>query len=309
MTYKLKHLTAMLILAAPCKIANSRPPIPSHTIEGNSGALITSTAYLVNPAEKRDIFGSPSISATALFFVEKDFESFAVVENLWGNMEIGYAYERLGLGGWTDDARNALGVTIGQHVGLHNLNLRYMAIEEGDFDLTWMPAVTFGAHLKWNESQTKLDQDTTVIPAFGGLLDQLGSDHSRGAEFTVVASEMIYDLLPWPIMVSAGLRNGDAIQTGLLGFAGERSTTFEGSVIAFLTDELAIGAEYRQKPDFLDAFSFGGYDLVKPEKDWFIMSMAFSINEVTVAGAYANFASLVNRSEDNVFGVQLKYDF
>jgi len=309
MTNKLKHLAVTAIVAASVGAVYAGPPVPSHTIEGNSGALITSTAYLINPAEKRDIFGTPSISATALFFVEKDFESFAIVENLWGNMEIGYAYERLGLGGWTDDAKNALGVTIDQHLGLHNLNLRYMAIEEGDFDLTWMPAVTFGAHLKWNESQTKLDQDTTVIPAFGGLLDQLGSDHSRGVEFTVVASEMIYDLLPWPLMVSAGLRNGDAIQTGLLGFAGERSTTFEGSVIAFLTDDLAIGAEYRQKPDFLDAYSIRGYDLVKREKDWFIMSLAFSINEMTVAGAYANFARLFDRSEDNVFGVQLKYDF
>jgi len=301
MTYKLKLVAYMLILVAPCCVATSVQPIPSHTIEGNSGSLITSTAYFVNPAEQDEIFGSPSFSATALFFAEKDFESFAVTENLWGIVEISYAYERLGMGNWSDDAKNALGVTIDQHIGLHNLNLRYMAVQEGDFDLPWMPAVTFGAHAKWNESQTKLDQDTMVIPALGGLLDQLGSDHSQGAEFTVVASQVIEDLLPWPVMVSAGLRNGDAIQTGLLGFAGERSTTFEGSAIALVTDELAIGAEYRQKPDFLRAYTVRGYDLIKPEKDWFIMSMAFAINEVTVAGAYANFASLLNRNEDNVF--------
>jgi hypothetical protein len=225
-------------------------------------------------------------------------------------VEVGYAYERLGLGGLTDDAKNALGVTIQQHVvGLHNINLRYMAIEQGDPDLPWMPAVTFGAHVKWNESQTNLDQDTTIIPAIGGLLDQVGSDHSRGAEFTVVASEMIYDILPWPLMVSAGLRNGDAIETGLLGFAGERSTTFEGSVVSFLTDDIALGAEYRQKPDFIDALTVRGYDLIAAEKDWFITSSAFSINETTSAGAYVNFANQLGRGEDNVFGVQLKHDF
>jgi hypothetical protein len=188
-------------------------------------------------------------------------------------------------------------------MGIHNFNLRYMAIQEGDFDFPWMPAVTIGAHLKWNESQTKLDQDV------GGLLDLLGSDHSRGTEFTAVASKTIEDVLPWPIILTGGVRNGDAIQTGLLGFAGERSTTFEGSIVALLSDRLAFAAEYRQKPDFLDAFSIRGYDLIKPEEDWFTLAMAFSINEVTVAGAYANFASMANRNEDNVLGVQLKYDF
>ena len=303
MAYKLKHLTILMILMAPCGTAHADPPIPSHMIEGNSGVLITSTAYLTNPAEEGEIFGSTSVSSTVLFFAEKDFESFAVTENLWGNVELGYAYQRLGMGGWPDDAKNALGVTINQHIGLHNFNLRYMAIEEGDFDCPWMPAVTFGAHVKWNESQVELDQDVL------GLLELLGSDHSGGAEATVVASKTIEGLLPWPVMVSAGLRNGDAIQTGLLGFAGERSTTFEGSIVALLSDKLAFAAEYRQKPDFMDAFSIRGYDLIKPEEDWFTLAMAFSINEVTVAGAYANFASMANRNEDNVLGIQLKYDF
>ena len=309
MVHKLKHLSVLVILAAPYGMADAGPPIPSHTIEGNSGVLITSTAYLTNPAEQGEIFGSPSVSATALFLAEKDLESFAVIENLWGVMEVGYAYERLGLGGLPDDVKAALGVTIDQHVGMHNFNLRVMAVQEGDFDCPWMPAVTIGGHLKWNESQTKLDQDTTLVPAVGGLLDLLGSDHSRGTEFTIVASKMIDDMLPWPVMISAGVRNGDAIQTGLLGFAGERSTTFEGSVVSFLTEKLAVAAEYRQKPDFLDAFSIGGYDLIKAEKDWFTFSMSLAINEVIVAGAYANFANLANRNEDNVFGIQLKYDF
>ncbi len=309
MPHKLKHLIVLTVIVLFSRVVYASPPIPSHNIEGNSGVLITNTAYLINPAKGWEIFGAPSFSATALFFAEKDFESFAVIENIGGFMELGYAYERLGLGGLTDDAKNALGVTINQHVGVHNLNLRYMAIQEGDFNLPWMPAITFGAHVKWNESQTELDEDTTIIPAIGGLLDRVGSDHSRGAEFTVVASEMIYDILPWPLMVSAGLRNGDAIETGLLGFAGERSTTFEGSVVAFLTDELTLGAEYRQKPNFLDPLTISGYDLVTREKDWFIMSLNFSIDEAITAGAYANFASRVDRSEDNVFGLQLRYDF
>ena len=176
-------------------------------------------------------------------------------------------------------------------------------VQEGGFDCPWMPAVTFGSHLKWSEGQTRLDDD------LGGLLDTLGSDHSRGTELTLVASKEVTDILPWPIVLSAGVRNGDAIQTGLFGFAGERRTTFEGNIIVFLSETLAFAAEYRQKPDFLDQFSIGSYDLVKAESDWFTLALGLVINDVTVAGAYANLGSLLNHREENVLGIQLKYDF
>ena len=48
MAHKLKRLTVLVILAAPYGMADAGPPIPSHMIEGNSGVLITSTAYFTN---------------------------------------------------------------------------------------------------------------------------------------------------------------------------------------------------------------------------------------------------------------------
>ena len=114
-----------------------------------------------------------------------------------------------------------------------------MAIKEGDFEKSWMPAVTLGAHLKCNDGVDDIDKQTS------GLCGSLGADHDSGIEFTAVASRTITDWLPKPLIVSAGLRNGDGIHTGLLGFAGERRTTFEGSVIYFLTDKLLFASEYR----------------------------------------------------------------
>ena len=104
-----------------------------------------------------------------------------------------------------------------------------MMIEEGGFDSAWMPAVTLGAHFKWNEGHNHINKQT------GGLCDSLGVDHNSGVEFTAVATKTIADWLPNPLIVSAGLRNGDAVHTGLLGFAGERRTTFEANIIYFLT--------------------------------------------------------------------------
>lgn len=297
-------LTLLLILTMQWAVVNAGPPLPLHTIEGNSGVCLSSTAYLANPAEEGEIFGKPSLSTTTVFAREKDLQSIAVTQNIYGRFEIGYAYERFGLGDWPDDVKTAAGASVSQHLELHNLNLRAMVVEEGGLDYSWMPAVTIGAHMKWNEGQTKLDDD------LGGLLDTLDSDHSRGVEFTAVASKTIQDLLPHPVIISAGLRNGDAIHTGFFGFAGERDTTVEGNVIAFLTDKLAFAAEYRQKTNVLDEFSTGGKHLVKAENDWWALCLAYVINDnMTFSGGYANLGNLANHRESNAWGIQFKYEF
>lgn len=302
--YKARILLSVAILLIAANLCMAEPPLPLHNIEGNSGVFITSTAYLANPPEKGQIFGKPSFSTSAVFGREKDLESFAVTENILGRFEIGYAYERFGLGDWPSDVKSAAGVNVDHSLGLHNLNLRTMVIKEGDFDCSWMPAITFGSHLKWNDGQAKLNRD------LGGLLDTLGSDHSRGVEFTAVASKTIKNLLPRPVILSAGLRNSDAIHTGLFGFAGERRTTFEGSIITFLTDRLAFAAEYRQKSDLMDQFSAGGKDLVKAENDWWTLCLAYVVNDnLTISGGYANLGNLANHRENNCWGLQLKYEF
>jgi hypothetical protein len=185
--YKIKILLSAVMLLDMAVVVEAGPPLPLHTIEGNSGVFITSTAYLANPPENGDIFGKPSVSTSAVFAKEKDLQSFAVTQKIYSRFEIGYAYERFGLGDWPDDVKTAAGASVSQHLGLHNVNLRAMIVEEDSFDYSWMPGVTFGTHLKWNEGQTKLDDD------LGGLMDTLGSDHSRGVEFTLVASKTITD--------------------------------------------------------------------------------------------------------------------
>ena len=282
------------------------PPLPTHNVEGNSGVFITSTAYLVNPPEEGEVFGLPSFSTSFAAIGEKDFESFAVTENILGKIELGYAFERIGLGDWPADVKTAtLGtVHVENHAFVHNFNTRLMVIEEGGFEYDWMPAVTLGAHFKWNEGLNDIDKQT------GGLCDTIGADHDFGTEFTAVATKTITDWLPNPLIVSAGLRNGDAIHTGLIGFAGERRTTFEGSVIYFLTDKLLLAGEYRQKSDLLDQCSMGGKHLIKAENDWWDICLAYVVDDhLTIAGGYANFGNVFNHREENVWAIQLKYEF
>jgi hypothetical protein len=297
-------LTALLIFVTYLSgTVSAGPPLPTHNVEGNSGVFITSTAYLVNPPEDGEVFGKPSFSSTFAAIGEKDLESFVVTENILGRIELGYAFERIGLGDWPADVKAATGIHVDNHAFLHNLNTRYMVIEEGDFEYTWMPAVTLGAHFKWNEGHNHINKQT------GGLCDTLGVDHNSGIEFTAVATKTIADWLPNPLIVSAGLRNGDAVHTGLLGFAGERRTTVEGSIIYFLTNKLLLATEYRQKPNFCDDFSAGGKQLIKAEQDWWDICLAYIVDDnLTVAGGYANVGNVLNHS-DGLWGIQIKYEF
>jgi len=283
-------------------------PLPTHNVEGNSGVFITSTAYLANPAEEGDVFGLPSTSGTFVWMDNggKDFESIAVTENIWGNVEIGYALERIGLGDWPDAVSKAtLGtVHVDNHVLLHNFNTRLMVIKEGGLDQAWMPAVTLGTHFKWNDGLDDIDYQTNR------LCGDLGADHESGTEFTAVATKTITDWLPRPIILSAGVRNSDAIHTGLLGFAGERRTTFEGSFIYFLTDKLLLASEYRQKSDLLDQCTINGEHLIKAENDWWDIALAYVFNDrLTIAGGYADFGNVLNHRENNSWAIQVKYEF
>ncbi|MBN1435698.1 MAG: DUF3034 family protein [Sedimentisphaerales bacterium] len=301
------YLTIAILLGtsflAQAQEATFTPPLPLHTAEGNSGVFISSTAYMCNPpVNEGDIFGLPSFSATGVFVGEKDFQSYVVTQNILGRIEIGYAMERMGLGDWSDDVFQLTGARPQNYVVMHNLNTRLMAVQEGDFDCPWMPAITFGAHFKWNDGLDEINRTC------GGVCDMLGADRDFGIDLTVVASKTITDLLPMPIIVSAGIRNSDAIHTGLAGFAGERATTFEGSIVAFLTENLAIAAEYRHKPHLMDQLA--GTDLVRKENDWYDLCLAYIVNEnLTISGGYANFGNVFNHYEDNVWGFQIKYEF
>jgi hypothetical protein len=297
-------MTLSIIAYSSCAMVHAGPPLPMHNVEGNSGVFITNTAYLTNPPEGDAVLGRASVSTSLVAIGEKDFECITLTENIWGKVELGYALERIGLGDWPEDVKAASGLHVDNHVLLHNVNTRLMVIEEDSHDCAWMPAITLSAHFKWNDGHSEINKQT------GGLCDTLGSDHDSGVEFTAVATKTIPDWLPRPLIVSAGLRNGDGIHTGLLGFAGERRTTFEGSVIYFLADKLLLASEYRQKSDLCDQFSMGGRHLIKAENDWWDVCLGYIVNDhLAIAGGYADFGNVLNHRENNVWAIQIKYEF
>ena len=61
-------LLVVLVIVAGMSTAWAGPPLPLHTVEGNSGVFITSTAYLANPPAEGDVLGLPSLSTSGAFW-------------------------------------------------------------------------------------------------------------------------------------------------------------------------------------------------------------------------------------------------
>lgn len=278
------------------------PPLPVHTIEGYGGGAITPTAYLVNPGPKDSFFGLPATSLTyANIGHGKNVETAAVTETLFGRLELGYGLSRFGIGEVKQDIQDATGVDVGRDdVYLHNFNARYLAIEENSFGTNWVPAVTAGVHYKINDGIDSLDH------RLGGAFSNIGLESNQGVDLTLTASKTIPNVFGRPLILTGGLRNSDAAWLGYLGFGGERHTTFEGSAIYLPLDWLAVGYEFRQKVDPYETIP----GLVEEEDNLQAVSLIFiPNNHLNIALVYGAFGKVLNKDENQVLAVQLKWEF
>lgn len=299
-------IVVMMALAQPllgAEVEKKSPglPLPLHTIEGVGGVLITQTAYLVNPAAKGDIFGLPSVGATHLRLGHgRRLEALTITETLWDRLELGYGYNYLDLGDLPREIRRATGTRIGDHsVDLHHFNARLLLVKEGDFGYPWLPAITGGFHYKYNSDSDDIDKD------LNGGLTNLHIDDNDGIDWTLYATKTI-TALPRPVIVSVGIRSTQAAQTGLLGATDDRSTVFEGNILALVTDNIGVGGEYRQKPDQYHRLG----TLVEREDDWWTLFVCYVFNEhLTATAGYGHFGQLINHQANGVWGLKLKYEF
>src|ERR1035437_2598138 len=143
------RLTAQDTNAAAAK-AEKPPPLPLHQIEGNGGIFSTLSAYIVNPPRNGELLGRPSVGFAYVNIGHgQKLEALTVTESPWKRLELGYAWDRLGLGDLPLAIKDATTVTISRSdVQLHNFNARLQLLTEGEFDQKWIPALTLGAHYK-----------------------------------------------------------------------------------------------------------------------------------------------------------------
>ena len=237
------------------------------SIEGSAGGGITPWAVIAGYGEADQWGGSAAISRTSV----SDFNLTTTAAAVgWRNrLELSIARQRLDLPVQIADA------TLEQDIVGVKLRLG------GDLIYGQWPQISVGAQFKKNTSTE--------------LLDALGIRDQRDVDYSVNVSRLFLDgPFSRNFLVNLGLRSTKAQQTGLLGFSAQRESVFEGSVATLLNRSLAVGVEFRQKPDALVGLR---------EQHWRDVFIAWFPNKhLSLALAYVDLGSIAgSRAQDGYF--------
>lgn len=159
----------------------------------------------------------------------------------------------------------------------------------------WMPQVAVGVQVK------RLDPGAAV----GGVLDSVAARRD-GTDFYASVTKLF---LAQGVLVNATLRATKSNQNGLLGFGSAANSGHklkpEVSLAWLLRRDLAIGAEYRAKPDQL---AFAGAAFV--EDDWKDLFIAWApTKHVSFTAAWVDLGRIVGRPrQTGAYGsIQIAY--
>ncbi|MFV7770387.1 DUF3034 family protein [Shewanella marisflavi] len=163
--------------------------------------------------------------------------------------------------------------SLGGELGQDIVGVKYKLA--GELLYSAIPQLTLGL-------QYKRVDDFTIPQA-------VGAQDDSGLDAYVAASKLFFDAIAGRnLLINATVRATKANQIGLLGFGNTKDDSyqwvFEGSAALLLTDNLAIGYEYRQKPDQL---SFA------TEDDWQDIFLAWFVNKhLSIVTAYTDLGSI-----------------
>jgi hypothetical protein len=277
------------------------PPLPLHQIGGSGGVFVTLSAYIVNPPRNGELVGRPAVGFSyANLGHGENLEAPTISESPFKRLELSYGWDRFGLGDLPQALRNAGLVNYHQNeVQLHNFNVRLQLLKEDEFDQKWIPALTFGAHYKYNDGISEVNNEVF------GLLASHGITRNHGVDYTLYATKM-FTQLPVPVLLDLGGRATEGVWEGLGGFTDRYNFEFEGNIAVFLSHHLALAAEYKEQPT--DYRPIGS--LVQKADDWLTLDAVYIANKhMTIAAGWAHFGKMLNHEDNDVWGITTKWEF
>ncbi len=181
----------------------------------------------------------------------------------------------------------AFGVQPGQHVKMDIVGLKVRVAGDAVLNSdSWMPQLAVG-----------VEQKSVDSGSLSSVLNFLGAKTS-GTDFYVSATKLF---LAQSVLVNGTLRYTNANQNGLLGFGSNAPGKNEGSwvpevsVAYLLSKNVAIGAEYRVKPNNLEALGrAAGLGDALAEDDWKDLFIAWAPNKnASITLAYVDLGRIV----------------
>ncbi|KFN52147.1 hypothetical protein N790_03355 [Arenimonas malthae CC-JY-1] len=244
-------------------------------VEGAAGGGLTPWA-VIGGYGTRDQVGA-SAFYTRVDVDDYALDSYGVLVGLYDRVEFSVSRQKfdtqaiggaLGLGNGFTFTQDTYGVKV---------RVAGDAVLEQD---SWLPQIAVGAQYKKNDQP--------------GVLAFVGARDDSGVDYYLSATKLYLDK---SLLLNGTVRLTRANQFGILGFGGDRNddyeAQFEGSVAWLLNRHLAIGGEYRMKPDNLG---------IAEENDaWDVFIAWAPAKHVSLTVAYVDLGNIV--IADNQRGV------
>lgn len=252
-------------------------------IEGAAGGGLTPWAVIGG----QGTFGQIGASAfyTRVDVGDYHLDDAGLLIGINDRVEISFAQQRFN----TEKVGGLLGLgdgfTLKQDIVGVKLRVAGDAVLDSD---SKMPQISVGLQYKRNNQ--------------AAVLDYIGAKDNSGTDFYVSATKLF---LADGFLLNGTLRFTKANQTGILGFGGDKHNgyqpQFEVSAAYLLSRKLAIGAEYRMKPDNLG---------IAKEDDWFDVFVAYApTRNVSVTIAYVDLGNIVIRDHQRGLYASLQVGF
>lgn len=195
-------------------------------------------------------------------------DAFGLMAGFYDRLELSYARQEF-------DTR-AIGAALGLGRGftfeqdVYGAKLKLLGDAVLDQD-RWYPQLSLGVQHKRNRQ--------------GAVVRAVGAEDDSGTDVYLSATKLY---LAQSLLVNGTLRYTEANQIGILGFGGDQgsgSLEVEGSLAYLLTRKLALGAEFRTKPDQLS---------IADEDLWWDVFLAWApTRHVSLTLAYVDLGNVV----------------
>jgi hypothetical protein len=252
-------------------------------IEGAAGGGLTPWA-VIGGYGTRDEIGANAFY-TQVNVDDYALESFGALVGFYDRVELSFSRQQFD----TERVGGALGLGNGFTFTQDTIGVKVKVAGDAVLDQdTWLPQIAVGAQYKRN--------DQAAVLAFVGAKDDSGVDYYVSATKLVLSQSLL---------LNGTVRLTKANQFGILGFGGDRNDSyraqFEGSVAYLLTRNLAVGAEYRTKPDNLG---------IAGEDDAFDVFVAWApYKHVSLTVAYVDLGNIVIRDDQRGVYASLQVGF
>lgn len=271
----LRVLMLVLFILSPLAIAGSKIIATggATTIEGNAGGGIVPWAVINGYASSDE--WSATAFAGRVGVNDFSLNSGGVALSFDNRWEFSYARQRFAL--------ESIGGSLSQDI----FSVKYHLA--GELLYTAMPQISLGVQHKRN-----LDF---------ALPEAVGAASANGTDFYLAASKVLFaQVAGRNLLLNGTVRATKANQTGLLGFGSVTDNNyqlvFEGSAAVLLNYNLALGIEYKQKPDKL-AFA--------AEQHWRDIFIAWFINKnVSLTGAYVDLGNIAGQGSQTGYYLALE---